>query len=73
MQVKIICSDEEVAFEGHMQAESHLEIIQYAKEEAKRRDMPIQLEIYGKGVWSITPDGRTMRGALFHYRPGKRR
>jgi len=66
MFVRIICSDVEVAFEGEWEGESHEEILEYARREAMGRDMPIQVEVLGHGVWSITPDGRAMPGALFH-------
>jgi hypothetical protein len=64
--VRIICSDVEVAFKGEWEGESHEEILEYARHAAMRRDMPVQVEVHGHGVWSITPDGRTMPGALFH-------
>lgn len=72
MLVKIICSDERVAFEGEWDSQSHQEVLEYARREAVERDMPVQVEIHGQGIWSITPDGRTMPGALFHEKPGKR-
>lgn len=71
MFVRITCSDESIAFEGEMEADSHHPILERAREEAVKKDMPIQVEIYGGGVWSITPDGRIMPGALFHNRPRK--
>lgn len=73
MLVKIICSDESVAFEGEWEGQSHQEVLEYAKQEAREKDMPVQVEIYGRGIWSITPDGRKMPGALFHEKHGKRR
>lgn len=72
MFVRIVCSDQKVAFEGEWEGSSHEEVLEYAKREAISKDMPVQVEIHGRGIWSVTPDGRTMPAALFHEKPGRR-
>jgi hypothetical protein len=72
MWVRIVCSDESVSFEGEWEGSSHVEVLELAKREAVSGDMPVQVEIQGWGVWSITPDGRAMPAALFHDKPDPR-
>lgn len=66
LQVEITCSDPEVAYCGPWrEGESPDDVLEWSRRKAVVRDMPVQVEIVGHGVWSITPDGRIEKGALF--------
>ncbi|HZY31779.1 MAG TPA: hypothetical protein VFF86_09085 [Candidatus Methylomirabilis sp.] len=66
MQVEIICSEPGLAYRGEWGAdEAPATLIQRLLGEAKRRGIPIQLTVTGHGTWSIAPNGRIIRGALF--------
>ncbi len=75
MYVRIVCSNPEIAFEGEWPEEATAEELRaYAVNCASRRNMPVQIEIAGHGVWSVTPDGRKLNFALFlETKTGKRR
>ena len=64
MRVKIVCSENSVAFDGEMEKDPK-EILEYAKKKALEFNMPLQLEISGTGSFSITPTGQVSRGKLF--------
>lgn len=66
MQVKIICSEPSLVFDGEWKGgDTAQDIIEYAIARARELDIPIHLEIKGIGVWSIAPNGKVMQGALF--------
>ena len=66
MTVEILCSEPGVAYRGEWQADEAPEaLVRRLRGEAKQRGIPIQLTITGHGTWSIAPNGRVIRGALF--------
>ncbi len=65
MHVRIICSENSVAFNGTWQGEDPQQVIDYVKEKAVEFNMPVQLEISRHGSFSFTPTGKIMRGRLF--------
>ena len=66
MTVEILCSEPGLAYRGEWQADDAPEaLVQRLLGEAKRRGIPIQLTVTGYGTWSIAPNGRVIRGALF--------
>lgn len=67
MQVKIVCSDPRLAYRGvWLKDDAPEPLVQRLLGEAERRGIPIQLTVTGHGTWSIAPNGRVARGALFH-------
>jgi hypothetical protein len=73
MQVRIICSENSVAFHGAWKGEDPQQVIDYVKEKAVEFNMPVQLEIAGHGSYSFTPEGRVTRGRLFKSEKSKSR
>ena len=66
MRVRIVCSDPNVAFDGDWPEEVTIEELRaYVSDCARRCNMPVQLEVAGHGVWSVTPEGRELNFALF--------
>ena len=66
MTVEILCSEPTLAYRGKWQADDAPEsLVRRLLREAKRRGIPIQLTVTGHGTWSIAPNGRVIRGALF--------
>lgn len=66
MEVEILCSDRSLAYHGEWQKDEAPEaLVRRLLAEAKRRGIPIQLTVTGHGTWSIAPNGRVIRGALF--------
>jgi len=66
--VKIICSEPSLAFDGKWKGkETPQEIVEYVIAKARELDIPVHLEIEGLGIWSIAPNGKVMKGALFDY------
>ena len=66
MTVEILCSEPALAYRGGWQADDAPEaLVRRLLREAKRRGIPIQLTVTGHGTWSIAPNGRVIRGALF--------
>lgn len=66
MQVEILCSAPAVAYRGVWRADDAPDaLVKQLLGEAKRRGIPIQLTVAGHGTWSIAPNGRVIRGALF--------
>ena len=66
MSVEILCSESGLAYSGEWQANDGPEtLVRRLLGEAKRYGIPIQLTITGHGTWSIAPNGRVIRGALF--------
>jgi len=63
--VNVICSRKEVRYSGVWPGSVPEEVLAELRGHAIRYDMPIQVEIFGHGIWSITPDGRVMKVALF--------
>lgn len=74
MYVRIVCSDPSVAFDGEWPRRTTVEELRaYVADCARRCDMPVQLEIAGHGVWSVTPAGREFNFALFlHSKTGEK-
>jgi len=66
VQVEIICAEPRLAYRGEWWADDAPEtLVQRLLGEAERRGIPIQLTVAGHGTWSIAPNGRVIRGALF--------
>jgi hypothetical protein len=66
VQVEILCSEPRLAYRGEWRADDAPGmLIQRLLAEAERRGTPIQLTVAGHGTWSIAPNGRVIRGALF--------
>lgn len=66
MKVEIVCSEPSLAYRGEWHGASGPEmLVRRLLGEAKRRGIPIQLIVAGHGAWSIAPNGRVIRGALF--------
>ena len=66
MNVEIVCSEPSLAYRGEWQGARGPEtLVRRLLGEAKRRGIPIQLTVAGHGTWSIAPNGRVIRGALF--------
>jgi len=66
MKVEIVCSEPSLAYRGEWQGAGGPEmLVRRLLGEAKRRGIPIQLTVAGHGIWSIAPNGRVIRGALF--------
>ena len=66
MTVEILCSEPGLAFRGEWSGDGSPEaLLRRLIGEAKRRGIPIQLSVAGHGTWSIAPNGRVIRGALF--------
>jgi hypothetical protein len=66
MKVEIVCSEPSLAYRGEWQADDGPEVlVRRLLGEAKRCGIPIQLTVVGHGTWSIAPNGRVIRGALF--------
>lgn len=66
MEVEICCSDRSLAYHGEWRKdEAPEDLVQRLLHEAKRRGIPIQLTVTGQGAWSIAPNGRVIRAALF--------
>jgi hypothetical protein len=64
--VEILCSEPELAFRGQWRGDGGPDaLLRRLIGEAERRGIPIQLTISGHGTWSIAPNGRVIRGALF--------
>lgn len=64
--VNVICSRDEVKHSGEWHdGDCPEDVLAQLREHAIRHDMPIQVEIFGHGTWSITPDGRVAKIALF--------
>ena len=64
--VNVICSRDEVKHSGEwLRQAGPADVLADLRQQAIRYDMPIQVEIFGHGIWSITPDGRVMKLALF--------
>ncbi|MBI3091000.1 MAG: hypothetical protein HYY96_10060 [Candidatus Tectomicrobia bacterium] len=74
MYVRIVCSDPTVAFDGEWPRQTTVEELRaYVADCARRCNMPVQLEIAGHGVWSVTPAGREFNFALFlHSKTGEK-
>ncbi|MGH7409739.1 MAG: hypothetical protein ACREJ6_01575 [Candidatus Methylomirabilis sp.] len=66
MTVEILCSEPGLAYRGEWQTDDAPEaLVRRLRGEAKQRGIPIQLTVTGHGAWSIAPNGRVIRGALF--------
>jgi hypothetical protein len=66
MQVRIICSEPSLAYDGEWKKEdTPQQILEYVVAKARELDVPIHLEIEKLGIWSIAPNGKIMKGALF--------
>jgi hypothetical protein len=66
MYVRIICSEPSLVFDGEwVGTDTSQDIVEYAIAKARELDIPIHLEIKGLGIWSIAPNGKIMKGALF--------
>jgi hypothetical protein len=66
VRVEIICSEPCLAYRGEWGADDRPEmLVRRLLKEATRRGIPIQLTVTGHGTWSIAPNGRVIRGALF--------
>ena len=66
MKVEILCSEPGLAYSGEWQEDEEPEaLVRRLLGEAKRYGIPIQLTVTGHGTWSIAPNGRVIRGALF--------
>ena len=66
MTVEVLCSEPGLAYCGEWQADDAPEaLVRRLRGEAKQRGIPIQLTVTGHGTWSISPNGRVIRGALF--------
>ena len=66
MQVEIVCSEPGLAYRGvWLKDDSPEPLVRRLLGEAERRGIPIQLTVAGHGTWSIAPNGRVIRGALF--------
>jgi hypothetical protein len=66
VQVEILCSAPALAYRGEWRADDAPDaLVKQLLGEAKRRGIPIQLTVAGHGTWSIAPNGRVIRGALF--------
>lgn len=66
MEVEILCSHPSLTYRGEWRKDEVPEaLVQRLLHEAKRRGIPIQLTVTGHGAWSIAPNGRVIRGALF--------
>jgi len=64
--VEILCSEPGLAYRGEWRGDGSPEaLLRRLIGEAKRRGIPIQLTVAGHGTWSIAPNGRVIRGALF--------
>jgi len=64
--VNVICYRDEVRHSGEWPGAGGPEdVLTQLRRQAIRYDMPVQVEIVGHGIWSITPDGRVMKVALF--------
>lgn len=66
MTVEILCSEPALAYRGEWRAgDTPGSLVRRLLREARRRGIPIQLAVTGHGTWSIAPNGRVVRGALF--------
>ncbi len=66
MKVEILCSEPGLAYSGEWQEDEEPEaLVRRLLGEARRYGIPIQLTVTGHGTWSIAPNGRVIRGALF--------
>ncbi len=66
MTVEILCCEPALAYRGKWRDDDGPEaLVRRLVGEAKRRGIPIQLSVGGHGTWSIAPNGRVIRGALF--------
>jgi hypothetical protein len=64
--VEIRCREPALAYRGQWREDGSPEaLLRRLIGEAKRRGIPIQLTVTGHGTWSIAPNGRVIRGALF--------
>jgi hypothetical protein len=66
LKVEILCSEPGLAYSGEWQADDGPDtLVRRLLEKAKRYGVPIQLTVTGHGTWSIAPNGRVIKGALF--------
>ncbi|MGH7369380.1 MAG: hypothetical protein ACREIN_00655 [Candidatus Methylomirabilaceae bacterium] len=66
MTVEILCCEPALAYRGEWREDgSPKSLLRRLIGEATRRGIPIQLSVAGYGTWSIAPNGRVIRGALF--------
>ncbi len=66
MKVEILCSEPGLAYSGEWKGDDGPEeLVRRLLGEARRYGIPIQLTVTGHGTWSIAPNGRVIRGALF--------
>jgi hypothetical protein len=64
--IEILCCAGDLAFHGEWAAGDAPEsLVRRLRAEATRRGIPIQVSVRGRGTWSIAPNGRVIRGALF--------
>lgn len=66
MTVEILCSEPALTYRGEWRAgDTPGSLVRRLLREARQRGIPIQLTVTGHGTWSIAPNGRVVRGALF--------